>query len=110
MTYEVYFVTMNLILAHVDKKTKHTCAAFFHSYHHPQDGTAGEDRLRGVSVQADTSILLAGYTAGDWDGMNAGGWDCTLVALLANREEVWRWQVIGGALYYFSQSRVLVSS
>lgn len=49
--------------------------------------------MREVQVQADGSILLAGYTAGDWDGVNAGGWDFAMVALTADgQEELWRWQ------------------
>lgn len=58
-----------------------------------QDGTAEIDNLKGVAVQADGSILLAGYTAGDWDGISAGGYDCIMVALSAEGEELWRWQV-----------------
>ena len=58
-----------------------------------QDGTAGEDTLKGVAIQADGSILLAGYTEGDWDGESAGERDFIMVALSADGEELWRWQV-----------------
>ena len=58
-----------------------------------QDGTAENDELKGVAVQADGSILLAGYTAGDWDGINAGASEFIMVALSVDGEELWRWQV-----------------
>ncbi|CAM9524878.1 unnamed protein product, partial [Ectocarpus sp. 13 AM-2016] len=57
-----------------------------------QDGTVGDDVFRGVAIQADGSIILAGTTEGDWDGPNAGGGDFAMVALSADGEELWRWQ------------------
>ncbi|CAM9620673.1 unnamed protein product [Ectocarpus fasciculatus] len=57
-----------------------------------QDGTAGDEVLSGVEIQADGSILFAGTTAGDWDGPNAGEADFVLVALSVDGEELWRWQ------------------
>ena len=66
-------------------------------YHHVpsywQDGTEEYDVLWAIAVQADGSILLAGYTEGDWDGISAGGYDFIMVALSADGEELWRWQV-----------------
>lgn len=54
--------------------------------------------LEGVAVQSDGTILLAGYTSGDWDGLNAGGTlgsprDFAAVMLAANGTELWRYQV-----------------
>lgn len=51
------------------------------------------ESLTAVAVQPDGSILLAGDTDGDWDGVSAGEWDFVMVALSAGGEELWRWQV-----------------
>ena len=71
-----------------------------------QDGTAEFDFLRGVVVQANGSILLAGGTEGDWVGKNPGGNDFVMVALSADGEELWRWQVTD-SLPVFVRSRTL---
>lgn len=40
------------------------------------------------------SVVMAGYTSGDWDGeVHAGGDDFAAVKLDADGNEVWRWQV-----------------
>lgn len=44
-------------------------------------------------VQADGSIILGGSTKGDWSGLNAVDFDFAAVALDAEGEELWRWQV-----------------
>ena len=44
-------------------------------------------------VWADRIIILGGYTQSSWSGSNAGGVDFALVALDADGEEIWRWQV-----------------
>lgn len=55
--------------------------------------------LEGVAIQSDGTILLAGYTAGSWDGSNAGSSeafspkDFAAVMLAANGTELWRYQV-----------------
>lgn len=58
-----------------------------------QDGTAEDEFLSSVAIQADGSILLGGDTWGDWDGANAGERDFSMVALSPDGEELWRWQV-----------------
>ncbi len=47
-----------------------------------------------VALHPDGSIILAGETPGDWDGENAGPDDVVMIALSADGEELWRWQVI----------------
>lgn len=42
---------------------------------------------------ADGTIVFGGTTQGIWSASNAGGGDFALVALDANLEETWRWQV-----------------
>ena len=44
-------------------------------------------------VRADDTIVLGGSTAGNWIGTSAGGYDFDAVALDADGEEIWRWQV-----------------
>lgn len=50
--------------------------------------------MDGVAVQSDGTILLGGNTKGAWDGTNAGSGDFFAVALSADGEELWRWQVM----------------
>lgn len=45
------------------------------------------------AARADGSIVLAGYTTGDWDGAAAGITDFAAVAVDEDGEELWRWQV-----------------
>ena len=49
--------------------------------------------MESTAVQADGTIVLGGITDGDWSGANTGGFDIGLVALDADGEEIWRWQV-----------------
>lgn len=49
--------------------------------------------MHAVAVQADGTIILGGYTDGDWSGSNSGGYDVAIVALDADGSEIWRWQV-----------------
>lgn len=37
-----------------------------------QDGTSAPDKLQGVAVTEDNSIVAAGWTEGNWGGENAG--------------------------------------
>lgn len=46
-----------------------------------------------MAVQDDGNIVLGGFTDGDWDGQNAGGFDFAVVALDAGGRQLWRWQV-----------------
>lgn len=57
--------------------------------------------LTAVTVQADGTIVLGGYTEGDWAGTNAGGHDFAIVALDDDGEEIWRWQVTCMALVVY---------
>lgn len=45
-------------------------------------------------MAADGSLLLSGYTTGDWGGESAGLADFAAVKLDSNSNEDWRWQVI----------------
>ena len=51
------------------------------------------DVIYSVATRKDGSVLLAGYTWGDWNGTNAGGRDFAACQLDANGTEIWRWQV-----------------
>ena len=48
----------------------------------------------------DGSVIMAGYTYGDWDGVNAGSADFVAVKLDAAGEEVWVWQVRSRTCHY----------
>lgn len=58
-----------------------------------QDGTDADDYTKNVVVGDDGSIVLSGYTEGDWNGLNAGEADFSAVKLDSNGAELWRWQV-----------------
>lgn len=63
-------------------------------------GQAGVSEGRGVyaagaAARADGSIVLAGYTNGDWAGEMVGQTDFASVALDEDGAELWRWQVWG---------------
>lgn len=62
-------------------------------FHADQDGTPEEDDLVEVILTPDGSIVLAGYTRGDWDGQNAGEADFAAIKLDAEGNEIWRLQV-----------------
>lgn len=60
----------------------------------PQDGTPLKDRLFASALCDDGSVVLAGYSEGDWAEANAGGSDLLAVKLnIAVGTETWRWQV-----------------
>lgn len=44
-------------------------------------------------MAGDGSVLLAGFTMGDWDGDNAGGEGYAAVKLDTESDEHCRWQV-----------------
>lgn len=60
----------------------------------PQDGSDGYNRLRAATALADGSVVLAGYTEGDWSESNQGGKDFAAVKLGVSGLEEWRWQVM----------------
>ena len=60
----------------------------------PQDGTPLKDRIFASALCGDGSVVLAGYSEGDWAEANAGGSDLAAVKLdAAVGTEIWRWQV-----------------
>lgn len=58
-----------------------------------QGGTDAEDGLYKCMVGSNGSIYLAGFTAGDWAGSNAGLDDFAAAKLDSDGNEIWRWQV-----------------
>lgn len=68
-----------------------------------QDGTVNADFLRAASVLGDGSVLLVGYTWGDWNNLNAGQEDFAAVILDVDGVELWRWQVrrVYAYIYHF---------
>lgn len=58
-----------------------------------QDGTPELDCISAAVIGEDESVVLAGYSSGNWNGTVMGGADCTAVKLDADGKELWRWQV-----------------
>lgn len=59
-----------------------------------QDGPAdGDNEFYACTFLGDGSVVLGGYTNGEWDGPNNGGRDFAMVKLNALGLEEWRWQV-----------------
>lgn len=59
-------------------------------------GSAGEDVFTGATPLQDGSVLLVGYTDGDWDEGGSSvsvSLDFAAVQLDKNGCELWRWQV-----------------
>ena len=56
-------------------------------------GTNVGDYCYAVAMADDGSVVVGGYTEGDWSGDNAGDNDFVAVKLDATGEEVWVWQV-----------------
>lgn len=56
-------------------------------------GTIEYEHCLGVAMADDGSVVVVGYTGGDWGDVNAGGSDFVAVKLDAAGEEVWVWQV-----------------
>lgn len=67
------------------EKTKHAVCG--------QDGTSAADKLFGAAILDDDSVVVTGYSEGDWAETNAGGSDFCAARLDANGSEMWRWQV-----------------
>ncbi|CAM9731332.1 unnamed protein product [Ectocarpus fasciculatus] len=57
-----------------------------------QDGTSAADKLFGAAILDDDSVVVTGYSEGDWAETNAGGSDFCAARLDANGSEMWRWQ------------------
>lgn len=60
----------------------------------PKNGTSGDDYIRAAAVGDDDSIVLAGYSNGDWSGVGSGLYDFVAVKLDGDGSELWRWQVV----------------
>lgn len=59
-----------------------------------QDGTVDYDVMNSVIVAEDASIILAGYTRGDFTGSNSDVKEAMVaVKLDKDGNEIWRWQV-----------------
>lgn len=58
-----------------------------------QGGTEYDDYITCAVMGPDDSVVLAGYTRGNWSTENGGGVDFAAVKLDADGREVWRWQV-----------------
>jgi IPT/TIG domain len=59
-----------------------------------QAGTSDADNARDVAIdQADSSIVIVGYTSGAVVGSNAGGTDIFAIKLNSSGSELWRYQV-----------------
>lgn len=58
-----------------------------------QNGTISADMFDAATMGLDGSVVLAGYTAGDWAAENQGGNDFAAVKLDADGTLLWQWQV-----------------
>lgn len=59
----------------------------------PQGGTDHDDWVEAAVMEEDGSIILAGYTRGDWYGTHLGNYDFAAVKLDTNGTLLWKWQV-----------------
>ena len=57
-------------------------------------GTEELDYCIGVAMADDGSVIVTGYTFGEWGEVNAEPTDFVAVKLNAAGEQVWVWQVI----------------
>ena len=57
-----------------------------------QNGTGEEDLFHAATSSDSDSVVLAGYTFGNWDDEAKGG-DFAAVKLDSQGTELWRWQV-----------------
>lgn len=57
-----------------------------------QNGTSSADMFDAATMGLDGSVVLAGYTGGDWASPNAGGNDFAAVKLDADGMLLWQWQ------------------
>lgn len=72
--------------ASVDNTPAHACLS--------QGGTDTVDNMEAATFVEDGSVVLAGYTAGDWGMKNLGNYDFAAVKLSADTgEELSRFQV-----------------
>ena len=55
-----------------------------------QNGTPEEDRIYGIFIDDDDSVVLAGTTEGTWANVSRGDHDFAVVKLDQNGAELWR--------------------
>lgn len=58
-----------------------------------QDGTERTDYFTCAAVGEDGSVVLAGESAGSWNGLKKGSLDFIAIKIDSEGEEMWRWQV-----------------
>lgn len=58
-----------------------------------KDGTIEYDQLDAAAFGADGTVIVGGWTFGDWGGALAGVQDPIAVKLAANGTLLWRYQV-----------------
>ena len=58
-----------------------------------QLGSSSADYATGVAVDSSGNVYAAGYTNGDLDGSNAGGWDLFVVKYNSSGTKQWTQQL-----------------
>ena len=61
--------------------------------HLSQDGTVSTDYVMAIAMGDDGTVVLVGYTYGDWSTTNAGSSDCVAMKLNGDGTMSWAWQV-----------------
>lgn len=71
-----------------------------------QDGSIEYDVITGAAAGSDGSVVLSGYTYGNWSEMNQGEEDYVAFKLDSNGDVVWTLQVIGQGLRWGERVRL----
>lgn len=58
-----------------------------------QDGTEEDDDAFAAVGANDGSVIIAGYTSGSYENMNAGSPDFVAVKIDCDGNPIWQWQV-----------------
>lgn len=58
-----------------------------------QDGSDEVDEMLGVAAGLDNTMILGGYTFGNWTVTNQGGEDFSAAKLDSDGEQMWQYQV-----------------
>lgn len=64
-----------------------------------QEGSEEDDGIWAVAGGADGSVVLAGYTLGNWNATNEGDMDYAVVKLDSEGHVLWRWQVMSERMH-----------
>lgn len=59
----------------------------------------GADYLYGASAGMNDTVVLAGFTEGDFSAQNLGGADFAAVKLDADGQQLWSWQASGSIIF-----------